>query len=161
MGCLHLIPLLRAQGTPQKGTQKEFKSQRGQRAQENKVLQSRAHRDWSSKHRASTGPHQVLCTRYSFSLIFLWDSCMCEQMGLWFLCLLLGFFSFCWCALSNFNVMVFILSYCILLCLLSLRSLFQREKRSRSGWRRWGGTWENRGRVNCNQDIEYKKKKPL
>lgn len=39
---------------------------------------------------------------------------MCEQVGFWFFCLLLRFFSFCCFFLSNFNVMVlfYFICYC-------------------------------------------------
>jgi hypothetical protein len=54
---------------------------------------------------------------------------------------------FCWLVLSNFDMMVIVLSYYILFCyvlLLSLRSLLfsnEREKGSKSRWEeRWGGT---------------------
>lgn len=65
------------------------------------------------------GAHGV-CTRSSVCIVSLsaWCFCgttECEQVGLGFLCLFLGLFSFCWFALSNFSVMAFILLYFILL----------------------------------------------
>lgn len=54
------------------------------------------------------------------------------------LCLLLGFFSFCWVALSSPDVMVFALSYYILFLsyLLSLRSLVFLKRDRRESIRR-------------------------
>lgn len=71
--------------------------------QENKSLQINygsligTHKDWSSKHGAYTGMNQVLCIYIIvFSLVFSWDTWVCEWACLWFECLLLGLFSFCW-----------------------------------------------------------------
>jgi hypothetical protein len=48
-----------------------------------------------------------------------------------------GLFSFCWSILSNFHMMVFVLSYYILFCyvlLLSLRSLLFFQRKTEREW---------------------------
>lgn len=69
------------------------------------------HRDWSSRH----GPHGSAPGPVSLYLVFLWDSWMCQQVGL-IPVPSFGLFSLCWFMLSNFNEIVFVLSYCILPC---------------------------------------------
>lgn len=44
-------------------------------------------------------------------LVFLWDSWVSEQVGLWFSCLLLGFFFFWWIALSRLNCFCFLIIF--------------------------------------------------
>ena len=90
----------------QEGKRKSVKAREGGRHQDTRLSISTwskliwTHRDWGSKHRACTGLHQVLCVYImTSSLVFLWDSWMCEWVCLWFLCLVLGSFtsvgSFC------------------------------------------------------------------
>lgn len=110
------------------------------------------HRDWSSKQRLCTGLHQVLCvfvmTQFrfmGFPNVGTGGSDSCTFPGL-----------LCWVALSNFEVMVFVLSYYILflyVLLLSLRSLFflmkDRDGVDSNG-RGKGGTLWSGGRGSCN-----------
>lgn len=79
------------------------------------------------------------------------------MMGPLILVLSVGLFSFCWFALYNFNVIVFVL-FCYIL--LSLRSLlFSDERRSESGReRRCEGIGKSRRRGICNQDLMYEKR---
>lgn len=100
-----------------------------------------AHRDWSSKHRAYTGLHQVLCVCIiAVSLAFLWDSWPWEWVGLWLSCLLLGPLPLPSVTMTSFGMTVFASSYFILfchVCFLSLRSLiFSSEGQKGSG--SWG-----------------------
>lgn len=92
------------------------------------------------KHQAQ-GLHGPLCIIpgplciIAFSLAFLWDSRVCEWVTLWFLCLLLSMYSFCWVVLYNLNVMVFDISY-IFIILLSFRILcFSSEKQRECIWK--------------------------
>lgn len=48
----------------------------------------------------------------TFSLVF-YGTPNCENEWVSLLCLLLGLFSSCWVAVSNFNMIVFISSYCV------------------------------------------------
>lgn len=84
--------------------------------------------NWSTKSRACESLHQFFSVFMAiFSLVFLWESWVCERVGLWLLCLLLGLFSFHCSALSSLNVMVWVLFYYILFYhgwLLSTGSLF-------------------------------------
>lgn len=67
------------------------------------------HRDWSTKDTAYMGLAQVLCMCIiAFSLVLLWDSWVCQQVGLSFMYLVLELFYFCWFAFPNFDVMVFV-----------------------------------------------------
>ena len=51
------------------------------------------HKDRGNTHRACMGLHQLLGTCIIVSsLVFLWNSWVCEQVGVWFLCLFLGSF---------------------------------------------------------------------
>lgn len=101
MGGLHQTPALRAQGTPES---RKSIWQRGWKAAKREVLWINwvkftwINIDWSNKHRTYTGHHQLLCIYIIvISLVLLWDS---DVMGHWLLCMLLGFFSFCWTVLS-------------------------------------------------------------
>jgi len=75
----------------------------------------------------STGMRWVYTSfsAFALSLVFSWDSWICEPVRSWFYCLLLGLFSFWWFALCDSDVMLFLLSlfssFCYVL-LLSLRS---------------------------------------
>lgn len=93
------------------------------------------------------------------SLVFLWDSQVCERVSL-VLVPSLGLFSFCLFVLSNFDVIVLVL-FCYML-LLSLRSLCfsnKRQKRSRSGWKgRWGETGRSREKGNHNWNLLCEKR---
>lgn len=115
------------------------KSQRGhQRHQENKALYTNwaklilAHRDWSSEHRAYTGLHQILCVYIIASslAVFMGLLSVAKSVCFWFSCLLLDFSSCCWFSLSNFDVMLFVLS-CILFCccLLEACSFLRRDRK--------------------------------
>lgn len=160
MGCLHQIPPLTAQRTPQKRRRKEFKSQRSSRTPRKqgplKQQEQRSYEyaettvEWIGTAQIGTVPSAcILC------LVFSWASCVCQLVGLWFLCLMpcLGLFSFSWFVLSNVNMIVVILSYyifysilllsfCIIYLLLSLEGCYflvwdkRKWIQMRGGWRR-------------------------
>lgn len=95
-------PCVKSSGNP--GEQKEYMTKRGWKAAKREVLWINwvkftwINIDWSNKHRTYTGHHQLLCIYIIvISLVLLWDS---DVMGHWLLCMLLGFFSFCWTVLS-------------------------------------------------------------
>lgn len=73
----------------------------------------RTHRDESSRHGVYMCLHQVLLNG-TFSLIYLWNSWLWERGGLWLLSLLLGLLSFSLIALSDIDMIIFALFYCIL-----------------------------------------------
>lgn len=80
-------------------------------------------------------------------------------MSLWLLCLLLGF-SFNWFTLPNFYVMIFVLSYYVLLLLFyypleTCSFLMKNRKRYESRWEwRCGETKRSRRRGNNSCDIK-------
>lgn len=110
------MPFLRAQEIPWKRRQKEYKSQREWRKQEKQGplnQLSKAH-DISETKAAKTG-FAMVCTRSSIhiallSVYYFYGSPEFELVGLRCLCLLLGLFFSCWVALSNFDMLVFVLS---------------------------------------------------
>ena len=76
----------------------ECKSQKGQKTPGGDALWINwasviwTQRDWNSRCRAYMDLHQVFCMNsITPSSVFLWDSWVWEWVGLWFLCLLLGF----------------------------------------------------------------------
>ena len=121
------------------------------------------HGDWSSKHRAYTGLYQVLCVyTIDFSSGLSWDSWVCEPVGLWPLCLILGSLP-CWFTLSNIDVMVLfylIIFYFVLtLCARSLFFSNDWQKVSEFKWEeRRGRNGKIRGREICSLDILYEKR---
>lgn len=91
--CLHPFLPIKAQRTPQKSVRARLDGGH----QESKAFYINwaqviwTHRVWSSKHRAYMGLDQILYIyTTAFSLVFLWNSWVCEQPGLWLLCFLLG-----------------------------------------------------------------------
>lgn len=89
---------------------------------------------------------------YSFLFNILWDSWVCERVGLCLLCLLLLLLSCPSVAFSKFDVMPFALYHILFfhVWLLSLRNLSFSNEAERERWRRPG---RNRRRGNYNQDI--------
>lgn len=90
MECHHQIHPFRAEGTPQRRKQKDWKSQKNGEPQEKKGPLNQLSKDLtnSETEEANTG-HTRICTRsceYTkpISLVFLWDSWECKQVGLWF-----------------------------------------------------------------------------
>ena len=100
---------------------------------------------------ASTGPTWV-CPRSfaciynaAFTLVSLWDSWMCEPVGLWLLCLLLGSFHSAGmpCPVSMWWVLLYlIIFHCVMFgCHLSEPcSFLMRNRKGSGGMRRWRGT---------------------
>lgn len=104
--CLYQFPHLRTQGTPWKKSFKECKIQSARRTpgeQSRWMKLTRliwAHKGCSSKKRTYMGLPQVLCLHIiAFNLSFSWDFWICELVGLWLLCPLLGFFHLLSCLL--------------------------------------------------------------
>ena len=76
-----------------------------------------SYRHWGSTLRASRDQYQVLCVyTLALSIVLLWVSWMCEQVRLWFLCLLLGllYFSVGSSCPIDYDGFCFILLYFIL-----------------------------------------------
>ena len=119
--------------------------------------------DWEPESREPRLMHHALCMYYGFQfsvIIGLWSVWMSGSL---ILVPYLRLFSFSWFALSNFNLMVFVLSYIYFLsCLLSLRSLFFFNETKREWSQRkvemGRGAGRIRGRRNCNQDLLYEKR---
>lgn len=117
-GYLHQIPPIRPHGTPRKS----IRTRGNGDEQENKAFQIYweniiwTHRDWHSHQMVTMSLEYVLCEYIiASSLGFRWDSWVHEWVRLWFYCLLLGYFSYCWFVLPKFYVLV--LFYLIILYL--------------------------------------------
>lgn len=63
------------------------------------------------------GSYQVLCVHIiPISLVFIWNSWLWGQVGLWFLSLFLRHVSSCWVAVFNLDMIIFASFYYVLIC---------------------------------------------
>lgn len=165
IGCLYQIPHLRTQGTPWKKSYKECKIQSARRTPgEQSQLKKLSKTHMSSQrlkqqrkniHGSTPGPLFI-----AFNLAFSWDFWICELVGLWLLCPLLGFFHLLSCLLwLQCDTFLFYLVYFIFLfmfsCYLLLACSFltrERGKEKAGGGSRMD-TERRKRRGNFNKDI--------